>query len=78
MILSSLPPMLVSFPPPPFFKFTRGKPFNINMLTSLLIIPVLGVIALSPMQDGSAADNSRMKKIALFVTLLNFVVSLVM
>lgn len=45
------------------------------MLTSLLIIPVLGVLALSPMQ---AADNSRMKKIALFVTLLNFVVSLVM
>lgn len=54
------------------------------MLTSLLIIPVLGVLALSPMQDlssgagNAAADNSRMKKIALFVTLLNFVVSLVM
>ncbi len=30
------------------------------------------------MQDGSAADKSRMKQIALFVTLLNFVVSLVM
>ena len=48
------------------------------MLTSLLIIPILGVLALSPMQDGSAADKSRMKQIALFVTLLNFVVSLVM
>lgn len=48
------------------------------MLTSLLIIPILGVLALSPMQDGSAAEQSRMKQIALFVTLLNFVVSLVM
>lgn len=48
------------------------------MLTSLLIIPILGVLVLSLMQEGSAADNSRMKKMALFVTLLNFVVSLVM
>lgn len=56
------------------------------MLTSLLIIPILGVLALSPMQNSgsistsgnAATDNSRMKKIALFVTLLNFVVSLVM
>ena len=48
------------------------------MLTSLLLVPILGVLALSPMQDGSAADNSRMKKIALTVTLLNFVLSLVM
>jgi NADH-ubiquinone oxidoreductase chain 4 len=45
------------------------------MLTSLLIIPVLGVLALSPMQEGS---ESRMKKLALLVTLLNFVVSLVL
>lgn len=45
------------------------------MLTSLLIIPILGVLALSPMQEGS---ESRMKKLALLVTLLNFVVSLVL
>ena len=45
------------------------------MLTSLLIIPDLGVLALSPMQEGS---ESRMKKLALLVTLLNFVVSLVL
>ena len=44
------------------------------MLTSLLIIPILGVLALSPMQDGSAEQESRMKQIALFVTLLNFIV----
>lgn len=55
------------------------------MLTSLLIIPILGVLALSPMQDGSAVSGvardeqeSRMKQIALFVTLLNFIVSLVL
>lgn len=45
------------------------------MLTSLLIIPILGVLALSPMQEGS---ESRMKKLTLLVTLLNFVVSLVL
>jgi hypothetical protein len=48
------------------------------MLTSLLIIPILGVLALSPMQDESAADRSRMKQIALFVTVLNFLVSLLL
>lgn len=54
------------------------------MLTLLLIIPILGVLALSPMQDGTASSDlrsekeSRMKQIALFVTLLNFVVSLVL
>jgi len=37
------------------------------MLTSLLIIPILGVLALSPMQDGTAAEQSRIKQIALFV-----------
>ena len=45
------------------------------MLTLLLIIPLLGVLALSPMQNGT---ESRMKQIALFVTLLNFLVSLVL
>ena len=50
------------------------------MLTSLLIIPILGVLALSPMQEGTSnsSEQSRMKQIALFVTLLNFVVSLVL
>lgn len=43
------------------------------MLTLLLIIPILGVLALTPMQD-----DSRMKQIALIATLLNFIVSLVL
>lgn len=44
------------------------------MLTLLLIIPILGVLILSPMQE----NESRMKQITLFVTLLNFIVSLVL
>lgn len=47
------------------------------MLLSLLIIPILGVLALSPMHDGSAKEQERIKQIALFVTLINFLVSLV-
>lgn len=49
------------------------------MLTSLLIIPILGVLALSPMQDGPTTNNqTRMKQITLFVMFLNFIVSLIM
>ena len=43
------------------------------MLTSLLIIPIIGVLTLSNMQD-----EARMKQIALSFTLVNFVVSLVL
>ena len=49
------------------------------MLTLLLTIPILGVLALSPMQDKSITSSyTRMKQIALFVTLFNFIVSLVL
>jgi NADH-ubiquinone oxidoreductase chain 4 len=55
------------------------------MLTSLLIIPILGVLALSSMQnqnqgsDQSKIDQeSRMKQMALFATLLNFIVSILL
>lgn len=50
------------------------------MLTSLLIIPILGVLALSSMQDGvtGSVQESRMKQIALITTLVNFIVSLVL
>ena len=43
------------------------------MLTSLLIIPIIGVLTLSNMQD-----ENRMKQVALLFTLVNFVVSLVL
>lgn len=49
------------------------------MLTSLLIIPIIGVLTLSNMPattDGSG--EARMKQIALSFTLVNFVVSLVL
>lgn len=42
------------------------------MLTSLLIVPILGVLALSPMRDQS---ETQMKQIALLVTVINFVLS---
>lgn len=45
------------------------------MLTTLLLIPILGILALSPMQEESA---SRMKQIALFVTVLTFLFSLLL
>jgi len=48
------------------------------MLTSLLLIPIFGILALRPMQGGTVTEESQMKKWALFITLLNFVVSLVM
>lgn len=49
------------------------------MITSLLIIPILGVLALVPISNNSSKkDESRMKQIALFATLLNFIVSLVL
>lgn len=59
-------------------KLKRSTHYHQKMLTSLLIIPILGMLALSPMQDGTAAERSRMKQVALLVTLINFVVSLVM
>lgn len=46
------------------------------MLATLLIIPLLGALCLSPLQEESG--QSGMKKIALFTALLNFVVSLIM
>ncbi len=45
------------------------------MLTLLLIIPILGVLALSPI---SAENTSKIKQVALFVTLLEFILSLVL
>lgn len=48
------------------------------MLTSLLIIPVLGILTLSAMQEGTAKQESQLKQVALFITLLNFIVSLIL
>lgn len=58
----------------------RGQFKKEIMLTSLLIIPIFGVLALSSMQEGAvgSVQESRMKQIALITTLLNFIVSLVL
>ena len=55
------------------------------MLTSILILPMLGVLALSSMQEGSNIlqpdlnqKQTQMKQVALLTTLLTFIVSLVM
>lgn len=48
------------------------------MLTALLIIPLLGSFALLPIAEGTVAGDSRMKRIALFTALVNFVLSIVL
>lgn len=48
------------------------------MLTALLLIPLVGVLALLPMSEGTAASNSLMKRIALATSMVNFIVSIVL
>jgi NADH-ubiquinone oxidoreductase chain 4 len=48
------------------------------MLTALLIIPLIGSIALLPIAEGTAAGDSRMKRIALATSMVNFFVSIVL
>jgi NADH-ubiquinone oxidoreductase chain 4 len=48
------------------------------MLSLLLIIPIVGVMALSPISNSSAHSAGTMKRIALGASLLNFVVSMVL
>src|SRR5438094_1667609 len=48
------------------------------MILLLLIIPLIGCLALVPITEGSALNNSRMKKIALATSLINFLVSVVL
>jgi NADH-ubiquinone oxidoreductase chain 4 len=45
------------------------------MLLSLLIIPIIGSLVLLPIEEGSALNNSRLKKIALTTSLINFFIS---
>jgi NADH-ubiquinone oxidoreductase chain 4 len=48
------------------------------MLTALLLIPLVGSFALLPITEGTAENNSLMKRIALITSVINFVVSIVM
>lgn len=48
------------------------------MLTLLLTIPIAGALALAPIDTNSSYGESNMKRIALGVSLVNFVVSMVL
>lgn len=48
------------------------------MLGLLLIIPIVGVLALSPMDTTSLRSASNIKRVALGVSVVNFVVSIVL
>jgi len=52
--------------------------YKYTMLTALLIIPLIGSIALLPIAEGTAAGDSRMKRIALATSMVNFFVSIVL
>jgi NADH-ubiquinone oxidoreductase chain 4 len=48
------------------------------MLTALLLIPLVGAFALLPIAEGTEAGDSRMKRIALVTSMVNFFVSIVL
>lgn len=48
------------------------------MISLLLIIPIIGCIYLLPIEEDSLQAKSRMKKIALFFSLLNLLISILM
>jgi len=48
------------------------------MLTALLLIPLLGSLLLLPITEGTAENNSRIKRIALITAMVNFILSIVL
>src|SRR3978361_2385567 len=48
------------------------------ILLALLLIPLVGVFALLPMAEGTATGDSRMKRISLTTSMVNFFVSIVL
>lgn len=46
------------------------------MLTSLIIIPLLGALVLLPMNDSTAVEVSRVKRVALLATVMTFILSM--
>ncbi len=49
-----------------------------NMLITLILLPILGALVLTTMQDSTAADTSRIKRTALLTTLLTWFLSVIM
>lgn len=48
------------------------------MLTSLIIIPLLGALILFPMNDSTAVEVSRVKCVALLATVITFILSMIL
>lgn len=48
------------------------------MLTSLILIPLLGALLLAPMNENTSQDISRIKRLALLTTVITFVISMVL
>lgn len=48
------------------------------MLTALLLIPLVGSLLLLPLNQGTTASDTRIKQIALTVSMVNFIVSIVL
>nr|YP_007475369.1 NADH dehydrogenase subunit 4 [Microbotryum lychnidis-dioicae]AGE14583.1 NADH dehydrogenase subunit 4 [Microbotryum lychnidis-dioicae] len=48
------------------------------MLTSLILIPLLGAVILFPMNDSTAVEVSRVKRVALLATVITFILSMIL
>lgn len=48
------------------------------MLTSLILIPLLGSLILAPMAENTAKQVSQVKRVALLTTIITFILSMVM
>lgn len=57
--------------------YTELKPI-INMLPTLLLLPLVGALLLCTMSDTTPAEQSRVKNVALVTSLVTFVLSMVM
>jgi NADH:ubiquinone oxidoreductase subunit 4 (subunit M) len=57
---------------------TKGIYTNIIMLTTLILIPLLGSLILAPMSETTHSDISRIKRVALLTTVVTFIVSMIM
>lgn len=57
---------------------SAGKQFTYNMLTGLILIPLLGALILAPMNESTPLQISRVKSIALVTTIVTFAVSMIL
>lgn len=48
------------------------------MLATLFLLPILGALAISALNDSTASDLARLKKATLLIMLITFVLSVVM